>query len=142
MKVRVFVLLFVVWVVSFQYGFAADGIASTQASPQDSYIPSKIRFSTQVSTEERYSFYVDYLFPLYYSQDKGLLVFFNPKQTYHSPTSEELNLGLGVRKILGDEYILGVHLFYDKKYSENHVWHRQRGYGFEFLFVHHQFLYN
>ena len=130
---RVFVLLFVVWVVSFQYGFAADGIASTQASPQDSYIPSKIRFSTQVSTEERYSFYVDYLFPLYYSQDKGLLVFFNPKQTYHSPTSEELNLGLGVRKILGDEYILGVHLFYDKKYSENHVWHRQRGYGFEFL---------
>ena len=100
---------------------------------KERYCPSKVRFSSQVSTEDRCAFYIDYIFPLYYSEDETTIVFFNPKKTYFSPYSEELNLGVGLRKIYMDKYILGVHLFYDKKHSPNKEWHYQRGYGFEFL---------
>ena len=118
-----------------------SSVASTQIEAKEegsySYLPTKLRLSTQVSTEDRYIFYLDYLLPLYYSQDKTTLFYFNPKKVYSSPKAEELNLGLGFRHIFSsddyEDFILGVHFFYDKKYSANKAWHYQRGYGLEFL---------
>ncbi|MBN2119551.1 MAG: right-handed parallel beta-helix repeat-containing protein [Candidatus Omnitrophica bacterium] len=123
------VSIYLVFVISFfcqEFGtFAEEG--------QKGYQPSRARFSTQVSTEDRWIFYTDYLCPIRYSQDENTLIFFNPKAAYSLPASEELNLGLGFRHIFSGEYILGFHIFYDKKKSVNQVWHSQRGYGFEFL---------
>lgn len=96
--------------------------------------PSKIRLATQTSTEKRSSFYIDYLLSLFYSKDKTLLVFFNPKETQHRPHGEEMNMGLGVRKAFPKQnFILGFHTFYDKKYTVNELWHYQIGFGFEYL---------
>ncbi|MBN2483922.1 MAG: inverse autotransporter beta domain-containing protein [Candidatus Omnitrophica bacterium] len=115
-------------------GYTADDyLSSINASENNHYYPSKIRFAVETSTKDRTSFYVDYLFPLWYAKDETSLVFFNPKQTFHSTNSEETNLGIGYRKLINDWYILGAHVFYDKKYSENKAWHAQMGYGLEFL---------
>ena len=112
------------------YCFASD---DANSDTQEFSLPSKIRLSVETSTKDRNSFYVDYLFPLYYSKAQDMLLFFNPKQTLHSPSSEELNLGLCLRKIFKDSFILGLHFFYDKKYSTSRIWHYQRGYGLEYL---------
>jgi len=107
--------------------------SSFAADPPDSFYPSKVRLLSQISTEGRKSFYIDYLFPLFYSEDKTTLLFFNPKQTWHDPSSDERNLGLGIRKAFRDSFILGVHCFYDRKKSTTNAVHFQRGYGAEYL---------
>ncbi|MBN2483633.1 MAG: DUF1565 domain-containing protein [Candidatus Omnitrophica bacterium] len=114
--------------------FAADEYVSSINNPEtDRYYPSKIRFGAQASSEHRGSFYVDYLFPVWYAEDETSLIFFNPKQSIHSTNAEETNLGIGYRKLFNDWFILGAHIFYDKKLSENDVFHSQMGYGAEFL---------
>lgn len=95
--------------------------------------PSKIRLSALGSTENRGIFYIDYLLPIYYSEDQSTLLFLNPKQNLFTPYALETNLGTGFRKIFSDKYILGLHFFYDKKYSRKNKLYSQLGYGFEFL---------
>ncbi len=95
--------------------------------------PSMVRFSAAASTEHRTSFYIDYILPLYYSEDQTTLIFFNPKQVWHSPRAEETNLGVGLRKLFAEKYILGLHFFRDKKLSHGNFWHRQLGVGAEYL---------
>ncbi|MBN2483151.1 MAG: inverse autotransporter beta domain-containing protein [Candidatus Omnitrophica bacterium] len=115
-------------------GYTADEyVSSLNASNQERYYPSKIRFAGQVSTEHRGSFYVDYLFPIWYAQDENSLIFFNPKQTIHTNSSDELNLGVGYRKIFWDKFIAGLHFFYDRKNSPADVTHEQVGWGLELL---------
>jgi hypothetical protein len=101
-------------------------------SPERNW-PSKMRLFAGGATHGRGIFYIDYLLPLYYSEDQNTLLFFNPKQNFSSPYSEELNLGLGLRQIINDKFILGIHSFFDRSYSTNEVWHKQLGYGLEFL---------
>ncbi|MGE5197191.1 MAG: NosD domain-containing protein [Deltaproteobacteria bacterium] len=96
-------------------------------------IPSKLRASAQVSSERRQALSLDYIFPMYLSSEQDTLIFLNPKGTTFFPKGDEINLGLGFRKAFLDKFILGIHFFYDKKYSPNRVWHSQLGYGFEFL---------
>lgn len=103
------------------------------ANAEQEHWPSKVRLFAGGDSSNRSIFYVDYILPLYYSDDQTTLLFFNPKQSFTSPFSQELNLGAGIRKIFSDTFILGIHLFYDKKYSTNDIWHEQLGYGFEFL---------
>ncbi len=95
--------------------------------------PSMVRFSAAASTEHRTTFYIDYILPLYYSEDQTTLLFFNPKQVWHSPRAEETNLGVGLRKLFAEKYILGLHFFRDKKLSRHNFWHRQFGVGAEYL---------
>jgi len=76
---------------------------------------------------------MDFLFPVYYSRDKDALFFFDSRKTYHNPWAEELNLGIGLRKIVSNDYIIGANLFYDKKFSTNDKHHYQLGYGLEYL---------
>lgn len=97
------------------------------------YWPGKVRLSALGSSEDRGIFYIDYLFPLYYSQDQTAIVFLNPKQNLFTPYGLESNLGGGVRKVFCEKYILGAHFFYDKKYSRKHKLYSQVGYGVEFL---------
>ncbi|MDD2688835.1 MAG: right-handed parallel beta-helix repeat-containing protein [Candidatus Omnitrophica bacterium] len=103
------------------------------ASDSPASFPGKIRLSVQGSTEHRSTYYADYLLALYYPKEEETLIFFNPKETIQDPSAEELNLGLGIRRIIAEKYILGVHFFYDKKHSHSRAWHYQRGYGLEFL---------
>lgn len=107
---------------------------SKAARKDSSSYPSKVRFGAYGSTEDRSIFYVDYLLPFYYSQDRQTILFVNPKQSWFGPHySDELNIGSGIRHIFDDKFILGLHTFYDKKYSEKNKLYSQVGYGFEFL---------
>ena len=98
-------------------------------------VPSKVRFAGQATfPDERYKAYVDYILPLYYPDSGNTLLFFNPKNSCDmTGSARELNMGLGLRHIFFDSFILGGHIFYDKKLSINNQWHSQLGYGFEFL---------
>lgn len=105
----------------------------TQQEAQSYYL-SKIRFGAYGSTEDRGIFYVDYLLPLFYSQDQNTLLFINPKQSWFTPqSSDEMNIGVGIRHIFNDKFILGLHTFYDKKDSPTHKLYSQVGWGFELL---------
>jgi hypothetical protein len=73
-------------------------------------------------------YYVDGIFPLYYSKDGDMMLFYSPKQNWHEPYAEETNMGLGFRAIYNDS-ILVMHFFYDKSYTPNKVWHEQSGTG-------------
>jgi hypothetical protein len=95
--------------------------------------PARINVSNEFSTNGRHSFSMDFLLPVYYSSDRDTLFFFNPKKTCHYPWAQELNLGVGLRKIVSDSYIIGANVFYDKKFSVNDKYHYQLGYGFEYL---------
>jgi parallel beta-helix repeat protein len=116
---------------------ALEALGSTAASEPSpatpNYYPSKIRLSASGSTEKRGIFYIDYLLPLYYSQDQTTLLFFNPKQNLYTPSSEETNLGLGLRKIFNDSFILGMHFFFDRKLAHSDKFYSQVGAGLEFL---------
>ncbi|MFA5287283.1 MAG: inverse autotransporter beta domain-containing protein, partial [Candidatus Omnitrophota bacterium] len=103
------------------------------SSGPSSHWPSKVRLSALGSSEHRGIFYVDYLLPLYYSQDHTTLLFFNPKQNYSTPSAQETNLGVGLRQIFFDKFILGAHFFYDKKLAHSDKLYSQIGGGFEFL---------
>ena len=76
---------------------------------------------------------MDYLLPLYYFKDQSTLLFFNPKQNLYTPSAEETNLGLGLRKIFSDKFILGTHFFFDRKFAHSNKLYSQVGAGFEFL---------
>jgi hypothetical protein len=95
--------------------------------------PLKCQISNEFSTNGRHSLYMDFLCPVYYSRDRSTLFFFDSKKTYHNPWAEELNLGIGLRKIVSNDYIIGANLFYDKKFSTNDKYHYQLGYGLEYL---------
>jgi len=122
-------------IFTLQFTVISSGdLPENQGTQTTGYWPSRFRLGTQYSTEgDRSIFYLDYLFPLFYSQDENTLVFFNPKQTWSHPHSDELNLGAGIRQIFDDDYILGMHIFYDKKHSINKLWHEQIGVGLEYL---------
>ena len=115
------------------FGVVAAVASSELPQATSGYYPSKIRLSASGSTEERGIFYVDYLLPLYYFKDQSTLLFFNPKQNLYTPSAEETNLGLGLRKIFSDKFILGTHFFFDRKFAHSNKLYSQVGAGFEFL---------
>jgi hypothetical protein len=106
---------------------------ATTPSRDNSSWPSKIRLFVGGATHGRGIYYIDYLLPLYYSADQDNLVFFNPKEHLESPFQEETNLGLGLRRIFFDQFILGINYFYDKSYSLNRKLYSQNGGGLELL---------
>ncbi len=108
--------------------FAAT--TSTQPSRETA---GKVRLSASGSTEKRGIFDVDYLLPLYYSEDKGTLLFLNPKQSVYSPFAAETNLGVGLRKISHEKFILGTHFFFDRRLAHSGKLYSQIGAGLEFL---------
>ncbi|MFA5145331.1 MAG: right-handed parallel beta-helix repeat-containing protein [Candidatus Omnitrophota bacterium] len=139
---RVFLFGFIISsLFVFSPSFAKDtpnqplNVPSIPANPpsDDCYWPSKVRLFAGGATHGRGIFYIDYLLPLYYSEDRDSLLFFNPKEHLESPFAEETNLGLGFRKIFNDDFILGVNYFYDKNYSINDKLYSQNGWGFELL---------
>lgn len=116
----------------FQLSICSLFVAATSAQPSRE-TAGKVRFSASNSTEKKSTFYIDYLLPLYYSEDKGTLLFFNPKQSVHSPSAEETNLGMGLRKIFHEKFILGTHFFFDRRHAHSSKLYSQIGAGLEFL---------
>jgi len=76
-------------------------------------------------------FYTDYLAPL--GGDQESLIFLDLKAMASNAGANEQSLGLGYRRLLNEQWILGTNLFYDTRYSENGFYHQQLGCGLEAL---------
>ncbi|MFA5093339.1 MAG: inverse autotransporter beta domain-containing protein [Candidatus Omnitrophota bacterium] len=97
--------------------------------------PVKVQISAYGSNEksQRGLFTTDFIVPLYYPQNKDTLAFFNPKYTYTTPEADEINLGIGLRHIFDDSFILGLNTFFDRRLSHSGKWYSQAGLGLEYL---------
>ena len=129
--------LVLVFLLSFQTALflhpSTAGTATPLADPAGNTAPMKVRFSDMLSTSGRNIFYLDYIIPIYYPKSHDTLFFLNPKQTYQNPSSTEYNWGIGFRKTIDDSFILGAHMFFDKKGTGSGNWFSQRGIGLEYL---------
>jgi len=125
-----------VFILALQLNFVFIPLANSASetkSTQNEYWPSRLRFSAGGGTEGRGIFYIDELFPLYFTKDQATLWFLNLKENWQTPNAQEYNIGTGLRHIFNDKFIVGVHYFFDKKLSHNDIWHNQNGWGIEFL---------
>lgn len=129
-----FVLFFCILLVKPANVYSDESpVQISSSTPEKKYYLFTMQTSALFSTKGRRIFPIDYIIPLYYPDDHTTLLFFNPKQVYGSPFTEEYNIGGGLRKLFLDKYIVGIHSFYDRKYTQNKVWHTQWGMGLEFL---------
>jgi hypothetical protein len=75
-------------------------------------------------------YFVDVLIPFF--RKKNSLFFVNPKGVLGSNDTEELNIGLGYRRLfLNDRMFLGINGYFDTQRSENNFRHNQLGFGLE-----------
>lgn len=120
-----FILLFSFAVVVTNSSYSADDID----------LPDSFYYTFEGSTQyDRLSSNFDSIIPVFYSNHRGTYMFFAPKQTFHSKHgAKEFNYELGVRQLCFDSFILGFNVYYDKRRSPYHLYHYQRGYGFEIL---------
>ncbi|MFH2138699.1 MAG: inverse autotransporter beta domain-containing protein [Candidatus Omnitrophota bacterium] len=107
--------------------------------------PAQLRLCSRNALDAKTQwYYTDLFLPLYTCSGsrlfgtRELLFFLNPKFTASDLSTDEENLGLGLRYLssdteFGNGFILGVNVFYDSKYSSNGVRHYQTGYGAELL---------
>ncbi len=107
--------------------------------------PAQIRLGTRNSRNNNDLWgYTDIFIPIYNYKDsityggKDFLIFVNPKITATDFSTDEQNLGIGMRYLGGDvlleeRFILGLNFFYDSAYSRNGIRHNQLGVGVEFL---------
>ncbi|MFC1804238.1 right-handed parallel beta-helix repeat-containing protein [Candidatus Omnitrophota bacterium] len=126
-RIKALLLLLLIFLLS---------LSSLSFASEETHLPSKVRLFAGGGSSSRGIFYLDYLLPLYYSEDQTTLLFFNPKVNIFYPSSDEQNLGVGFRKSFLDKFILGLHFFWDRKSSPANAEHRQLGYGAEFLSQH------
>lgn len=107
--------------------------------------PAQIRLGTRNAQDKEALWgYADIMLPVYSHEesivygDKEFLFFLNPKITGTDFSTDEENLGAGLRFLCADVlpeqgFILGVNVFSDTAYSKNGVRHNQFGTGLEFL---------
>lgn len=109
------------------YLYADEGIAQ-QKNNQD--IPDWIKrtnFAIEAGTNQSPKYFFETIQPLLGTQDKDL-VFFNQSRISEKNSRPAYNLGLGLRKIFNEAYLLGINSFYD--YQDLHK-HSRAGVGFE-----------
>ncbi|MFH1061939.1 MAG: inverse autotransporter beta domain-containing protein [Candidatus Omnitrophota bacterium] len=108
-------------------------------------------YSTQIRLGSAYAkqaksewYYTDIFIPIYSRTGSiaygthEFLFFANPKVTTTTASTNEENVGLGVRYLTDDllfneEIIIGANVFFDTKYSTRGMRHNQLGTGIEFL---------
>ncbi len=126
MHKRIILVLLILLASSFATSAFADILSSS---------PVKVHLSAYGSNEksQRGLFTTDFIIPLYYSDDKDTLFFFNPKYTYTTPNADEINQGIGLRHIFNDSFILGLNTFFDRRMAHSGKWYSQAGLGLEYL---------
>ncbi|MDD5747296.1 MAG: inverse autotransporter beta domain-containing protein [Candidatus Omnitrophica bacterium] len=107
--------------------------------------PAQLRLGTRGACDAKTQwYYTDLFIPVYNYTDSALygthnfLFFVNPKFTSADFSTDEQNIGAGVRYLSHDSlfdegFILGANIFYDSRYTYNGVRHNQAGAGIEFL---------
>jgi hypothetical protein len=127
----------------FSLGFADEGKSAdsnaTVAKPQEEKkqtkdpakeIPEWLKrtnFAIEAGTGEKPKYFFETIQPLLYTPDKDV-VFFNQTRISERSSRPTINVGLGLRKIFNEEFLLGVNSFYD--YQDLHK-HSRGGVGFE-----------
>ena len=111
--------------------------APGSSAPADNFNSAlgQVQFSAYGSTNksEQGLFTMDFIVPLYYPSSKDTLLYFNPKDTYSTPDANETHLGLGLRHIFDDSFILGINSFFDRRQDHSDAWFSQAGVGLEYL---------
>jgi len=75
---------------------------------------------------------LDVLIPVH--QDESGLVFFNPRATADNDNEEEVNVGLGYRRLFPEEQVIvGVNAYYDMRWTDQDNIFHQLGVGAEYL---------
>ncbi|MCX5715229.1 MAG: inverse autotransporter beta domain-containing protein [Candidatus Omnitrophica bacterium] len=97
---------------------------------KESNIPDWIKrtnFTIQAGTDQRPQYFLETVQPLLGTQEKDIVIF---NQLRISSRSERptYNIGLGLRRIFAEKYLLGINSFYD--YQDLHK-HSRGGVGFE-----------
>lgn len=89
----------------------------------------RIELSVQYETHKKPTFYFQTIQPLYQSTDKIDTFFIQPRVSYQD-TEVTYNAGLGYRRLLSNDLLLGINFFGD--YQDKHH-HGRAGIGFEAL---------
>ena len=122
-------------------GFILNLSASEIAIPQDKIpapaaaenkqdIPDWVKrtnFGIEAGTGQRPNYFFETIQPLLGTQEEDL-VFFNQSRISDRSSRPVYNLGLGLRRVFNDKWLLGVNSFYD--YQDLHK-HSRGGVGFE-----------
>ena len=117
------------------YLYADEGVPPQKKSSQDSTenrqeIPDWVKrtnFAIEAGTNQSPKYFFETVQPLLGTQEKDI-VFFNQSRISEKSSRPTYNLGLGLRKIFNDSYLLGINSFYD--YQDLHK-HSRAGVGFE-----------
>lgn len=107
-----------------------DKTLPRQFSENKDNIPDWIKrtnFAIEAGTGQRPKYFLETIQPLLGTQDEDL-VFFNQSRISEISSRPVYNLGLGLRKIFRETYLLGINSFYD--YQDLHK-HSRAGVGFE-----------
>lgn len=89
----------------------------------------RVEYSFQMETDQRPTFYLQTVQPLYQADDKTDTVFIQPRVSMRGGRSI-YNLGAGYRRLTSDDLILGFNVFGD--YQDRHH-HGRLGFGVEAL---------
>jgi len=87
----------------------------------------RTNFAVEAGTNQKAKYFLETIQPLLGTQDKDL-VFFNQSRISSRDERPTYNIGLGLRRIFNDSYLLGINSFYD--YQDLHK-HSRAGLGFE-----------
>lgn len=87
----------------------------------------RTNIAVEAGSDEKPSYFLETIQPLLGTQNEDL-VFFNQSRISSTDSRPTYNLGLGLRKIFKEKYLLGVNTFYD--YQDLHK-HSRGGVGFE-----------
>lgn len=119
---------------AFEKSFQLASSKSEESVKTDSQIESntpdwlkRTNFAISVGSDEKPKYFIETIQPLFGTLDKDI-VFFNQSRISERETRPTYNIGLGIRKIFKESYLLGLNSFYD--YQDLHK-HSRSGVGFE-----------
>ena len=128
-KVLVFLVFITAGVVSSPVirGVSAAEEQTQNPKPEMPDWLKRTNFAVEAGTGQRPKYFLETIQPLLGTQENDV-VFFNQSRISERGSRPTYNLGLGLRKIFQDVYLLGINSFYD--YQDLHK-HSRGGVGFE-----------
>ena len=131
MKRRVLIFLVFITAVALSspiiYGVSTAEEQTQNPKPEMPDWLKRTNFAVEAGTNQKPKYFFETIQPLLGTQEKDV-VFFNQSRISERESRPTYNLGLGLRKIFRDAYLLGINSFYD--YQDLHK-HSRGGVGFE-----------
>lgn len=128
-RTPVFLLLLTVGVLSslISYGVSVAEEQTQNPKPETPDWLKRTNVAIEAGTGQRPKYFLETIQPLLGTQNEDV-VFFNQSRISERESRPTYNVGLGLRKIFQDAYLLGINSFYD--YQDLHK-HSRSGVGFE-----------